>query len=294
MFASQILRLSGVLSIVIAGLITCSLLVGAAQRHDVIAYQSHEGGGVRLYLVDIATGIRHPLTSGETVDRYPAWSPDGAHLAYVSFTGADEMATIQRLDANGRNRQMLIDARAGYLVWSPDGTQIALASQVGYGLVNADGSNPRDLTRLPQWRTLRGLSPNGDRELTSTSPDGDAEIFQVSLDGSTIYQMTHNDAEDFSPVWSPDGQSILFVSEVDGNLELYRMDADGRNQRNLTGHGARDEAPRWSPSGDHIAFISDRDGHFELYVMDADGANVRRLTREFYQSEGFVTFDWRP
>ena len=107
--------------------------------------------------------------------------------------------------------------------------------------MNADGSNPTNLTRLVE--RADGVS--------SWSPDGQ--------------QIAFTSAE-------------LFNADLLASSDIFVMDADGANRRNLTNHEALDETPDWSPDGNRIAFSSDRDGNWEIYVMNADGTNPINLT----------------
>ena len=71
------------------------------------------------------------------------------------------------------------------------------------------------------------------------------EIYLMNANGSAQTRLTHNQAVDYSPVWSPDGRSIAFESRRDGNWEIYAMRTDGSSQTNLTNNGADDGLPEW-------------------------------------------------
>lgn len=88
----------------------------------------------------------------------PAWSPDSVHIAYVSQEdGNDEIHVIDM-----RNGAPIFDTRLTqndwewdkHPSWSPDGTQIVFWSNRETGraqiwVMNADGSNPRNLSNDP-------------------------------------------------------------------------------------------------------------------------------------------------
>ena len=105
-----------------------------------------------------------------------------------------------------------------------------------------------------------------------------ASIFVVMDDGSDPTQLTDDQAEDESPIWSPDGRRLLFSSNIEGNRDIWVMDADGDRQQNLTRHPEDDWLPAWSRQGDAIAFASHRDGNWEIYTARADGSRPIRLT----------------
>ncbi|HEU5430915.1 MAG TPA: DPP IV N-terminal domain-containing protein, partial [Thermomicrobiales bacterium] len=115
--------------------------------------------------------------------------------------------------------------------------------------------------------------------VTADNPDGDFEIFTMNGDGDGIVQLTKNDQDDVTPVWSPNGKRLAFGRFGPGDtVEIWVMDADGQNQRQLTQFDAFSYSPTWSPNGNNIAFASDADGDFEIYVMDADGGDTQQLT----------------
>jgi Tol biopolymer transport system component len=130
--------------------------------------------------------------------------------------------------------------------------------------INADGSDPVNLTNHPwvDWRPA--WSPDGTRIAFAAS----GLIKIMNADGSDVVLL----AKGTHPAWSPDGAKIAFTGSPDVNSDVYVMDADGTNRVNLTRHPATDWEPAWSPDGTRIAFATDRDGNREVYVMNADGS----------------------
>src|SRR5262249_10479685 len=49
-----------------------------------IAYASRSGPGFDIVIYDVATGERHPLTSGEGSNESPVFAPNGKHIAFTS------------------------------------------------------------------------------------------------------------------------------------------------------------------------------------------------------------------
>ena len=82
-------------------------------------------------------------------DSYPAWSPDGTKIAFVSER--DGSPNIYVMDANGNNQKRLTN-NGGYYwpAWSPDGRRIAFLLGPGKKfdifVMDADGQNPVNLT----------------------------------------------------------------------------------------------------------------------------------------------------
>ncbi len=263
------------------------VLVLPAAATDTIAFMSSRDGTWAIYTMDPATDAATRLTTGDERDCDPAWSPDGARIAFVSYRdgGAPEIYAMNA-DGSGQARLTANAAFDGTPAWSPDGATIAFASdRDGDGdiyVMRPDGTRPVNLIargdrgseKDPAW------SPDGARIAFTSDRDGNAEVYVMNADGSGQTRLTTSAAWDGTPAWSPDGSRIAFRSNRDGNNEVYVMDADGSDQRRLTVNPGADAEPAWSPDGTRIAFESDRDGNVDLHVMDADGSGQERITTD--------------
>jgi Tol biopolymer transport system component len=119
----------------------------------------------RVFVVDAAGGALRYLTPEDRASIQPAWSPDGARIAFVSKPDAgdggggpgwklEEMAADRRIwlmNADGSEQRPLTDDAAyrdEYPLWSADGSQILFARLDGerhasLWLMSADGGEPR-------------------------------------------------------------------------------------------------------------------------------------------------------
>jgi dipeptidyl aminopeptidase/acylaminoacyl peptidase len=146
-------------------------------------------------------------------------------------------------------------------------------------VMDADGSNPVNLTDHAAGAWYPVVSPDGTRIAFLSSRDGSVDIYVMDADGSNPVNLTNNPAWDAEPTWSPDGTRIAFTSDRDGEPDIYVMDADGSNAVRLTTNPLR-YSPAWSPDGTRIAFTSRVDFDYEIYVMNADGSNPVNLTND--------------
>lgn len=146
-------------------------------------------------------------------------------------------------------------------------------------VMNADGSNPINLSQNPETDNQPAFSHDGSKiAFVSTRDDANGEIYVMNADGTNPIRLTNNVTDDTKPAFSPDDSKIVFTSGRDGDANIYVMNADGTNPTRLTDDPAFDSDPSFSPDGSKIVFTSDRDGNFGIYVMNADGSNPTRLT----------------
>jgi len=106
-----------------------------------------------LYTMDLSAGKPQRLTTGNSTEFQPAWSPDGNWIAYVSWgsTGGQ----LWKIPAAGGQPQQLSKSLAVYSnpVWSPDGSRIVLLRGNAYDRENRGfdfGQTPNaDLVWIP-------------------------------------------------------------------------------------------------------------------------------------------------
>jgi Tol biopolymer transport system component len=262
-------------------------------------------GDFEIYTMDPSnpSGTVTQLTDNTAEDSFPAFSPNGQKIAFVSARNGNYQ--IYTMDADGLNQTNISNNAATDAdpAWSADSQKIVFVSIRGS---NSDSeiytmdTNPatNDATQLtdntaedrnPAW------SPNGQKIAFASNRDGDYEIFKMNPNGSKQTRLTRNSADDLYPDWSPGGKKIAFESNRNGFSDVFVMRAEGTRQRNLTKSAANaelDRSPAFSPEGTQIAFMSTRDGgDAEIYMMDADGTDQIRLTNY----PGIDNFpDWQP
>ena len=125
-------------------------------------------------------------------------------------------------------------------------------------LMDADGTDPVNLTNDPAADTAPAWSPDGRQLAFVSDRDGDKAIFVMNADGSAPRRL----GPGTDPVWSPDGMSIAFSRDSD----LYLMNSDGTGAIRITDSASDPDLPwsaravsygfpAWSPDGSRLAFI---------------------------------------
>src|SRR5207253_9544676 len=100
------------------------------------------------------------LTKDTTQERQPAWSPDGAKIAFASNReGKLHIFTMNAADGSGVTRLTTGVQTDAQPAWSPDGTKIAFATNRDINeevyVMNADGTSPVNLTSNPDRKSTR-------------------------------------------------------------------------------------------------------------------------------------------
>jgi Tol biopolymer transport system component len=268
---------------------------------QIVFVSSHEGNE-DIYALDSMGRLRN-LTQNPARDLFPAWSPDGSHIAFRS--DRDGVWNIYVMDADGGHLSNLThdSAHDNAPVWSPDGLQLAFPSyrhgSPGIDVIDARGANLRTLTPNNAISDSPAWSPDSSRIAFSSDLNGNWDLYEVNVDASNLHRLTDN-GNAYFPSWSPDGSQIAFMvsdsSKTGSDWEIYVMNADGSNARRLTDNDAYDASPSWAPDGQWIAFESDRDalqhyGYRDIYLMRSDGSDVRNLTNGAGRN---WTFAWSP
>lgn len=84
-----------------------------------------------------------------------------------------------------------------------------------------------------------------------------SQIWMMDIDGRNARQITKDERNASSPLFSPDGKWISFVSAQGGSANLYVMPASGGEARKLTSISTGVSDPLWSPDSRSIAFSTD-------------------------------------
>jgi WD40 repeat protein len=221
--------------------------------NDKIAVVTAQRKRWRLSLMRLDGSPAQPVTSGFRGLFDPAFSPDGALLAFTGSTSGAVQIHVVGVDGRGLRTVTDEDADCFCPVFTPDGNRLLYAAgdirHQNLYMINLDGSGRRQLTEGEHCDTAPCVSPDGRTVAFTSDRDGHQQIYTMSIDGTDVTRLSKTASNDAMPYFSPDGSAIAFESDRDGQWEIYVMNADGRRLRNLSRSDSNDRAPRFRPPG---------------------------------------------
>ncbi len=195
------------------------------------------GGKKYLYITSPdGTGPRVIKGLGDLVLN-PAWSPDGKHIAFVSYKKDNPDLYVLDLEA---------------IKVTPISTYTGINSSPTF-------------------------HPDGKHIACTLSKDGNPEIYMIDLKNKDTTRLTNNWATDTSPSFSPEGNKMVFCSNRGGSPQIYIKDLKSRKVNRLTFEGNYNTEPVFSPRGDWIAFTHAKNGVFHIAIVRPDGTDMRVL-----------------
>jgi len=186
-----------------------------------IAIAAGDGGDFNsIYVVTVATGERVRLTPWDTVERSPAWSPDGKWLVFASdqakihsmagsFLGGTELYIMDTaclsepancVDMMRQFTDMGLEQSSHWPAWSPEGRSVVF----GCGQLEQDE---------PQ-----------------------SELCTLELASGLLERLTRTPEHERYPAWSPDGRYLAYTRNHAGTAadNVFVMVAPTGDVQNVT------------------------------------------------------------
>ncbi len=231
-----------------------------------IVVASRGGDKEPLYEYDLTTDTFRQLFACEDPclgDDEPVYSPDGSQVLFTRYLSPVVHSDVFRDDvpsdcglwigdiATGEVRQITSNTnpacdREYSSRWSPDGTQIVYCRDpyengqptgTSVYVMNADGTNERQLTDPSMFACIVDWSPDGEWIVFDTYPLIEfnftpriSNLYRIHPDGSGLEQLTFNEdigLRSVQPRYTPDGKWIIFTSVTMSSRHLWVIPAEG-------------------------------------------------------------------
>jgi TolB protein len=252
-------------------------------------------------------GQRGAALTGSGDAYQPAWSPDGAAIAYIRREESSSDLMVMpavggqpfQLTNNGSGEPLHSYERiyasvwAFYPAWSPDGAEIVFASQAAppYGSpaaeyrvtlysVPAVGGERQQLYADDAGHVGRlAFAPDGASIAMVFAPAGDGamQLLHYSRADGAAAPLPGAPEQSYDPAFSPDGGWLAFAARdssagsgaVGGRTDVFALPIAGGSPTRLTSLGGA-RSPSFSPDGKLLAFLAISPGSdsFDLWVAD--------------------------
>jgi len=168
-----------------------------------IVFTSTRDGDLEIYKMRTDGSELTRLTDAPGYDGGPFFSYDGTKIVYrASHPAGDELADYQRLLAQGLIRP----------------------SQLDIFVMDADGSNKRQLTDNGRANFGPYFFPDGERIIFSSNMDAesprlpDFDLYAINVDGTGLERLTFAGDFDGFPMFNSDGTKLIFASNRGNEL----------------------------------------------------------------------------
>ena len=226
------------------------------------------GSGRDLFRWEVESGALVNLTADwPAEDADPAWSPDGAWIAFVSDRRVGEgsgkgVDSLWRMAPGGTELQRLTkgDWEEIRPAWSPDSTELAFyrwdlraggeGGPPGLWVMAADGSGERlavPLEGLPLGFDAPAWSPDGKWIAYQAGPAEEAEVYLVTARGGVPALLSNLPGHDHGVSWSPDSKALLFTNGTGKEARLYVVELESGEPYPLLDSGGNGPGV-WAPA----------------------------------------------
>jgi hypothetical protein len=265
-----------------------------------VAFDSERDGNPEIYVMnDDGSEDRHRLTHHPAIDIYPAISPDGTQVAFISDR-LNDVPEIFIMDIDGSNLRYLDTGiehdEAQGVHWHPGGQKLAFSFRSGGTFqlyeIQADGTGLEQLSNSGESLANPRYSLAGDRILYTKSVSFNGyttEAYErVGPDGSV--QLTHTGDNSRAEEILENGFPVVFFQkrrQPEKDFQLYRLLAEGAERPIYPESNTYREGGIAGPRGpgatlvqNELVFVSFRagDGLPNLWRMRTDGSDAMQIT----------------
>jgi tricorn protease len=182
--------------------------------------------------------IRNLTQTSGIAERYPAWSPDGKHVAYWSDRSGEYELCIRNGDGSGEEKQ-LTKLGPGFrynLFWSPNSEMLAFI----------DNKQNINIFKIEEKKLIK-------------------------VDFCAM--LNHSNMQNFVLSWSENSEWLTYPKEVaNRHLAIFLYNVTEETIKQVTSGYYSDYSPSFDPDGKYLYFLTNRS--FSALYSDLDGTWV--------------------
>lgn len=156
---------------------------------------------------------------------YPSWSPDGKYIAYFSDATDEYEIYLLENKADATPHQLTNGSSAWKYEaeWSPDSKYLVYSDRsMQLWLVDVTAGTQKAIDKATR-NEIRSYAFSPDSQWIAYTKEADNDLSAIwvyNIASAEATQLTDDQFNDWSPVFSKDGKFIFFVSNRDFNLEF--------------------------------------------------------------------------
>lgn len=215
-----------------------------------------------IYKVPVEGGSAVRLTSQDSYECLPAWSPDSKRIAFASDRYGSFDVFVMSADGGSARRLTVNSVSERPTAFTPDGK---------YVLFNASIQDPASSALFPT---------------TAMS-----ELYRVPVDGGRTEQVLATPAE--MVCYAPDGKSFYYQDQKGFENEwrkhhtssitrdIWKYDTQGGTHTQLTYRAGEDRNPVASPDGNTLYILSERGGSMNVFALQLSAPENAKAVTNF-------------
>lgn len=162
--------------------------------------------------------VRDLTNTSGIAERFPAWSPDGKYIAYLSDRTGEYELYIRQSDGEGQEERITKDGKVYRYKpeWSPDSRKLAFTDKTGrLYIVDTGEKLPKEVDK-DDFENIGSYSWSPDSRwlaYAKNTPNDLKSVFIYDTKNGTTRRVTSNFYNNSGPVFDPEGKYLYFYSD---------------------------------------------------------------------------------